>query len=264
VMHKTEYDPDTHKRIDTVVGIKEGYYPAAVEPDVFERVNARLDTKAPRGRNAVRPVTSIVAGVAKCADCGDSMIRVSKGDYVYLVCARAHMRAGCKYQAVQYQEVEDALRENAKALVEDAPRGEETATIEREIVNRDLQLSEMKDEAKELLRELRLTGSPTVRSALREAEQAIKVAEAKLRELKDRRERLGMPFVVRRLNTLQEELLRRKFDVAAANHALRAAVDRIVVAPERGLLDVHWRDSDAVSEVPFWSRHMTVFSDAAE
>jgi DNA invertase Pin-like site-specific DNA recombinase len=264
VMHKTEHDPDTHKRSDTVVGTKEGYYPTVVERDVFERVKARLATKAPRGRNALRPITSIVAGVARCVHCGDSMIRVSKGHYVYVVCARAHMKAGCKYQAVHYQEVENALRDNANALVDEAPRGQATESIQRQIETLDWQLSDMKDAAKNLLRELRLTGSRTAREELKEAESNIKASEDKLRELQDRRERLGLPFVTRRLDTLREELTRKDFDVVAANRAIKATVDKIIIDPEGCRLDVCWRDGDIVSEVMFWSKHSTIFPDIVE
>lgn len=258
VMHKTEYDPDTRKRSDRVLGTVEAYYPAVVDREVFERVNARLTTTAPRGRNSAGEVTSIVAGVAKCAHCGGSVIKVSKGDYVYLVCSRAHAKAGCRYQAVYYHEVEAALRLNADALIKEAPQGEATASIEREIENLDLHLSDLKDDARDLLRELRAMGSPTAREEFEKTERAIKSVEAKLRKLIDRRERLGTPFIIRRLNLLREELTRDKCNVAAANNALKAAVERIVVDAERACLDVHWRDSDCVSEVPFWSRHAAV------
>jgi hypothetical protein len=261
VMHKTEHDPDTRKRSDKLLGNVEGYYPAVVDRELFERVSARLGATAPRGRNAARPVTSLVAGVAKCARCGGSIIRVSKGDYVYLLCSRAHAKAGCEYQAVHYREVEDALRLNADALIEEAPRGSSTEDLEREIVGLDLRLDDMKDDARDLLRELREARSPTIREAFRQAERNIEAAEAKLQQLRDRRERLGTPFVVRRLNALRDELKREEFDVAAANRVLKAAVDRIVLNPEAGRLELHWRDSDAVSEVPVWSRHITVFSD---
>lgn len=259
VMHKTEYDPDTRKRSDIVVGTVEDCYPAVVERELFERVNARLTTTAARGRNAAAPVSSIVSGVAKCAHCGGSVTRVSKGDYVYLICSRAHAKAGCKYQAVPYDEVERALRTNALALIQEAPRGEATVELEREIEGHDVKLSEMKDDAKVLLRELRVTNSPTVREALREADRDIKAAERRLRELIDRRERLGTQFVVRRLEALRVELMRDDFNVAAANRVLRAAVERIVLNPELGRLDVHWRDSDAMRELPVQSRHATVF-----
>jgi hypothetical protein len=101
-------------------------------------------------------------------------------------------------------------------------------------------------------------GSPTAREEFEKTERAIKSVEAKLRKLIDRRERLGTPFIIRRLNLLREELTREMCNVAAANNALKAAVERIVVDAERACLNVHWRDSDFVSEVPFWSRHAAV------
>jgi hypothetical protein len=261
VMGKSEHDAETRKRSDKVLGTVENYFPPVVERDVFDRVDARLNSTAPRGRNAVRPVSSLVAGVAKCSHCGGSVIRVSKGEYVYLICSRAHSKAGCKYQAVSYREVEQGLRLNVEALIQEAPRGSSTEEIEHQIAMRDAGLSELRDEAQALLREFRETRSPTMRAALAEAERNIELNERQLQELRDRRERLGAPFIIRRLNTLREELMRQGFDVAAANRAVKAAVGKVVVDPEGGRINVHWRDSDAVSEVPIWSRHSTVFSD---
>jgi DNA invertase Pin-like site-specific DNA recombinase len=198
VMRKTEYDPDTRKRNDRVLGTIEGYYPPVVDRELFDRVSARLTSTAPRGRNATRPITSLVAGVAKCAHCGGSVIRVSKGEYIYLVCSRAHAKAGCKYQAVHYRHVEDALRLNIDAIVEEAPRGGSTEDLEREIEGYRVQLDNMRDDATELLRELRSVRSPTMREALRQAEHEIEIIEDKLQQLRDRRERLGTPYVVLR------------------------------------------------------------------
>jgi DNA invertase Pin-like site-specific DNA recombinase len=265
LMHKTEYDPDTQKRTDQILGSIDGYYPPVVDRELFERVSARLDAKAPRGRNAARPVTSLVAGVAKCAYCESSVIRVSKGEYVYLVCARAHAKAGCKYQAIPYREVEKALRLRVDALIDEAPRGGSTEDLDRQMVGLEVSLDNLKDDARELLREFRRGRSPSVGEELRKAERDIAAAEAKLQELRDRRERLGAPFVVRRLNALREELKREELDVDAANRALKTSVQRIVLNPETGLLEVHWRDSDAKSEVRVMSRHIkSVFPDDIE
>jgi hypothetical protein len=63
------------------------------------------------------------------------------------------------------------------------------------------------------------------------------------------------------LNALRDELKRDEFDVAAANRALKGAVKWIVLDPETGSAELHWRDSDAVSEVPIWSRHEKTISD---
>jgi hypothetical protein len=51
---------------------------------------------------------------------------------------------------------------------------------------------------------------------------------------------------------------------AGRNGALKAAVERIVVNPEDASLAVHWGDSDATSEVPFWSRHDTGFDEPTD
>jgi DNA invertase Pin-like site-specific DNA recombinase len=264
VMRKTEHDPDTKKRSDKTVGAIESHFPPVVDREVFERVSARLGTTAPRGRNAARPVTSLVAGLAKCGHCGGSVIRVSKGEYIYLVCSRAHAKAGCPYQAVSYSEVENALRVNAKALVDEAPRGEATEEIERELFNLEMHIDHLRDDARELLRELRWSRSPTIGEAIREAEREIERQKARLQELRERRERLGTPFVAKRLAALQGALAQTAFDPAAANRALRTAVEKITVNAEEAMLEIHWRDSDVVRRVPFYSRHITTFPDDAE
>jgi DNA invertase Pin-like site-specific DNA recombinase len=264
-MHKSEHDPDTRRRSDKPVGALENYYPPVVERDVFERVVARLGTTAPRGRNAARAVTSLVAGVAKCAHCGASFIRVSKGQYVYVVCSRAHAKAGCKYQAVHYRDVEGALRTNIDTLIEDAPRGSSTEHLEEQITALDWQVSDMIDEAQALFREFRRTRSPTMGQAMREAEREIEAAKSKLQQLRERRDRLSAAFVLRRLNRLRDELKRgEQLDVTAANGALKAAVERIVVNPETASVAIHWRDSDGISEVPFWSRHYRGFDEPTD
>ena len=57
----------------------EGYFPAAVDPEVFERVASRMKVTAARGRNAGADPASIFAGVLKCARCGGTVTRVAKG-----------------------------------------------------------------------------------------------------------------------------------------------------------------------------------------
>ena len=95
-----------------------------VDADTYWRVNRKLSTTASRGQHAKQPSKSIVSGIVFCATCGHAVTRVAKGDYVYLVCSRANMRAeGCAYTAVRYDTVEGALREQARQLIKEAPRG---------------------------------------------------------------------------------------------------------------------------------------------
>jgi hypothetical protein len=67
--------------------------------------------------------------------------------------------------------------------------------------------------------------------------------------------------VLRRLNLLRDELKRDPLDIPAANGALKAAVGRIVVNPEAASIELHWRDSDASTYVPFFSRFSKAFDD---
>jgi hypothetical protein len=45
---------------------------------------------------------------------------------------------------------------------------------------------------------------------------------------------MGTPFMVRRLNAVRDELKREEFDAAAANRALKTAVEKIILNPETG------------------------------
>ncbi len=99
-------------------------FPAAVDRELFERVNARLSTTEARGRNATAPVRSIFAGVIKCQHCGNTVTRVNKGDHVYLVCSAAHAKAGQHpYQSVPYQQAVDAFTRGLHLTLREAPRG---------------------------------------------------------------------------------------------------------------------------------------------
>jgi DNA invertase Pin-like site-specific DNA recombinase len=132
--HYVEYDEITRARRDVPMDPIVNMFPAVVGEELYWRVNRRFASTAPRGKNARHDPKSIVAGIMRCANCGNMVTRVSKGIYVYLVCSRANMRAqGCKYLAVPYGAVEAALRENAGWLIEEAPRAKNTAALDREI-----------------------------------------------------------------------------------------------------------------------------------
>jgi hypothetical protein len=86
---------------------------------------------------------------------------------VYLVCSRANMRAGgCKYLAVPYARVEEALRENAHNLISEAPRGKSTAGLEKQIDSLQGNVEAGEDLADELTDLLAHERSETVRRRL--------------------------------------------------------------------------------------------------
>ena len=232
-----------------------------VDPELFERVTGRLGTVAARGRNAGRSPTSVVAGVAKCARCGSTVLRVSKGKppkarYTYLVCSKAHARAkGCEYQPVRYDSVEEALRTNARAIVESAPRGADTGELEEKIEEQNDIIDALVDEQRFLVDEVIKYKSAAMRRALREKELELKKAAEELTRMRQQRDATASSYVIKRLAALQQALERKPFSIAEANSALKQAVQAIALDPE-GSLKIHWHHSDVpTADIPFWSRH---------
>jgi DNA invertase Pin-like site-specific DNA recombinase len=252
---------ESGRRIRKPLEAIEGYYPAVIERELFERVAARESATAPRGRNANNKPASIFAGVLKCAHCGGPVTRVSKGKHVYLICSRAHARAGaCKRQAIAYSAAEDAMTENARAIVDDAPRGYDTDELESEIAGWEETADTLAEEANALVDELATAKSEAVRRRLREKERELEEAQRTLRDLQRRRDTLAEPYVLRRLNTLREALQRKPLDVVTANSTLKEAVSKIVMDAEAGRLVIYWRHAEEPSEgVPVHSRHSRVF-----
>jgi DNA invertase Pin-like site-specific DNA recombinase len=252
----------TRRPLDPV----QGYFPIVVDHELFERVASRIGAAAPRGRNATREPASIFAGVIKCARCGGVVTRVSKGEHVYLVCSRANRKGtknGCKYLAVRYEDVEEALTANAKVIIEEAPRGLETEELEAEIANLDVVVDVIADQARDLTDELVREKSGALRRRLREKEAELEAAQESLRALRAQRDALARPYVQRRLVALEGALVRVPRSVAEVNRALKEAVSKIILDPEAGRLAIYWHhDSEPTEDVPFFSRHLRVFEDS--
>jgi hypothetical protein len=204
--------------------------------------------------------------VIKCARCGGVVTRVSKGEHVYLVCSRANRKGtknGCKYLAVRYEDVEEALTANAKVIIEEAPRGLETEELEAEIANLDVVVDVIADQARDLTDELVREKSGALRRRLREKEAELEAAQESLRALRAQRDALARPYVQRRLVALEGALVRVPRSVAEVNRALKEAVSKIILDPEAGRLAIYWHhDSEPTEDVPFFSRHLRVFEDS--
>lgn len=258
--HTTGSDEETGKRRDTPLEPIHNLYPVAVDRELFERVSSRISTTAPRGRNAGGTPTSVVAGVAKCARCGSSMLRVSKGKppkakYAYLVCSKAHAKAaGCEYLPVRYESVEEALRANAAVIVRDAPRGDDTGELEERIDEQAVHVSVLEDRQQTFVEELVRSKDETLREEMRANGKKLAQAVAELRRMRALRDATASAYVVKRLEALGDALERNPFDVAAANRTLRQAAQAVVVDPT-GNLTIHWHHSDTPTEdIPFWTR----------
>jgi DNA invertase Pin-like site-specific DNA recombinase len=234
----------------------EKYFPAAISAAVFDRVSTQAKSRAARGRNADAEPRSIFAGVLKCAHCGGTVTRVSKGDHVYLVCSRANQRAkGCRYLTVPYSNAEAALTENPGAIVAEAPRGYDTAELEEEIEGQDVLVSELMDRCQELLNLTISDKSEAARVSLQAKEAELRIERERLRDLRAQRDTRTSANVLRRLEAVRSALKRKPLNVAETNRALRQAVSRIVLDPERATLTFHWQHAEQLTqEVQFYTR----------
>jgi DNA invertase Pin-like site-specific DNA recombinase len=230
----------------------EDYFPAVIDRDLFVRVSAQAKARAARGRHADNTPKSVFTGLLRCARCGDVAIRVVKsngrGRYVYLVCSKAHARGGCEYVTARYDDAEDALARNAKWIVNDAPRGRDTAEIEAEIQLKENGAFVLEDEAEELADIAAIEKSEVARRRLREREQELNEARETVRLLRARRDTLASANVLRRLAAIEKALTQTPLNVSDVNKALKQAVSKIVMDAEEGTLTFYWHHAEDPSE----------------
>jgi hypothetical protein len=227
-------------------------FPAAVDRELFERVNARLSTTEARGKNAKTPVRSIFAGVMKCQYCGGTVTRVNKGDHVYLVCSAAHAKSGtCRYESVPYRQAVDAFMRSLRITIKSAPRGNDTADIEAKIEQLQVELDAGETRVNELLNITITDKSRAARQALQRAEHELDLARENLRKLIERRDTLTSTNVKMRLAAVEKALTREPMDTEEANKALRAAVRKMTMRPQEGRLDILWHHAEEPQETLF-------------
>ncbi|WP_414640705.1 zinc ribbon domain-containing protein [Archangium sp.] len=127
--HVTEY-ADGKKRRKAAQKPIQGYFPAIVDEDTFQRARSLLlDTPSPlRGRNAYGVVKNLFGGLTRCGRCGGTMAYADKGQskrtrHTSLVCLKARTGAGCKYAAVHYPPLEVAFLQHGPPTPGNSPAG---------------------------------------------------------------------------------------------------------------------------------------------
>jgi ATP-dependent exoDNAse (exonuclease V) alpha subunit len=140
-------------------------------------------------------------------------------------------------------------------MIEDAPRGKDTAHLELEIEEHELKVDVLLDQARELTDELLATKSDAIRRRLRDKETELEEVSDALRNLRATRDSLTSTQVAQRLTTLLEALTREPFSVKDVNAALRRSVKSIIMHPEAGSMDIIWHHADQPQEVPFYTKY---------
>ena len=227
-------------------------FPAAVDRELFERVNSRLSTTEARGKNAKAPVRSIFAGIMKCQHCDGTVTRVNKGEHVYLVCAAAHGKAGtCPYESVPYDQAVSAFKNHLLGTLDSAPRGNDTAEMDAKIERLKGEVDAGEDVVEELLELTISDRSAAARQRLRNAERELAETRDALRKLTERRDALTSANVLKRLAAVEKALTREPMDTEEANKALRGAVRKMIMRPQEGRLDILWHHAEEPQETLF-------------
>jgi sirohydrochlorin ferrochelatase len=149
-------------------------------------------------------------------------------------------------------------------LVDEAPRGADTTEVEADIIGTEEALSALVDASKALTDDFVETRNPTLRARLRELAKEIEEEEQALKGLKEKRDRLSAPYLLRRIEALGVALQAQPFDVHQANLALRAVVSSIVLDVERSRVTFRWRDTDHASYLTVnTGKHSRLFDGAS-
>lgn len=250
--HVIHRDPDTRRKLRKPLEPINHRLPPVVDRELFERVSSRIGATAARGKHAGATVRSVFAGVLKCRHCGGTVTRVPKGEHVYLVCSTANSKPRrCHYETVPYQDAEDAVVHVTPLMIHEAPRGTDTAALDDQIRRQETTVDAGEDRLNELLMMAVTDKSRAARRNLAECERELEAARERLRELRTRRDSMASAGVVRRLEAIEQGLTEKPLDVPKVNRALREAVERIVMHPAEGRLEVYWRHADEPQEVPF-------------
>ncbi|MBO6717071.1 MAG: recombinase family protein [Rhizobiaceae bacterium] len=231
------------------------YYPAIVPTAQYNRVQARRrGGNTARMRAASGEVSSVLAGLAKCPQCGSTMTRVNKGRQggtPYLVCTTAKAGAGCQYRQVRATLVEAVIRHaGTRQLVFDVPSGDEGLDAEREALEGAWEgvstaVSNLAEEIEEG------NSSPALRRRLSAKEAELAAIVERLDEVHERSKRSSGRAVARHVATLEKTFRKDGATVTEINTALRDAFSHCVVDYVSGDLRFFWKHTSAPTIIPY-------------
>jgi hypothetical protein len=112
------------------------------------------------------------------------------------------------------------------------------------------------DEASDLADLAAQEKSPAARKRLREKDAELRETQERLRTITAQRDTLTTASVRDRLKAVGKALGASTVDVVATNQALRQAISRIVLDPEKARLEVYWHHApENVQVIYFYTRH---------
>lgn len=232
-----------------------GYFPAVIDEQLWadtQHVRSSRRRAVTVGRDG-KVMSNMLSGLASCPACGSTMTRVSKGSRAkagkpYLVCviARIRTKPDAEKQCasghhVRQDTLEGFVIRHAAQIIADAPARDDGA-IEDALRVQEGNLLGLGDEIDRIVEAIQITGhSEALIRKLRELERLQREVSAEREKLVEQRLVTQGRIVAHKLNDMGKALAAEPFDIRAANAAMRAVLDKIVIDHFRGVLVFHWR-----------------------
>lgn len=240
-----------------------GAYPASITEADWLTVRALKDGRAPavRGRGAQAPLSNVLAGLARCPECGATMTRVfkgsgTKGGKPKLVCTRAKAGAADhSYRSVDLPKVQDALFRNWAALAEGVPAGDVGGELDSERANLSAVISVTEDQLDALTESHRRSPSKLLSLQITTLDGTLRAYRRELEQLETQSALVDHGLAVTRLAGLaglldipEEE----ERNIGEINAALRTLFEGVTVDYATGCLRFHWRQGGETSMTYAW------------
>lgn len=244
-----------------------GYYPAVVDEETFQSVQAmRNGDGHPRTKGKLT-ITNLIAGLGKCPCCGSSLIRVTKGSTAkagkpYLVCSRAKLGAGCAYRAVHQEAVEKALIENAGFITANAPSG--VQDLDDQLGKIEIQIEALDEMIENILEAITIKPSVALTTKLRQLEGHQEELKRQQKELVSQYAAASSPLVEKRLQAMRDALVAETIDRPRANALLRQVFNGVTVNWKTGTLELGWKHGGKEMSIPYaWPDEGALLNEAA-
>jgi DNA invertase Pin-like site-specific DNA recombinase len=217
----------------------ESYYPAAIDRELFDRVQALVDTShKSRPGMATLAIRNVLAGLGKCPHCDGTMVRKGVGKFGVpkLVCAWAKIGGVCRYVSVSLPLIEAALVRAAAA-----PPPAADVNLGEELKNRDGELEGLAHAIDLLVGEIERGPSKALSARLKAREEQFARLSDEYAALEKQAAESDSKLFKRRVQRYRAAMTAKPFDVGAANVALREMVSKVVVDYDSGDLVLFWR-----------------------
>jgi len=240
----------------------EGYFPAVIERETWEAVQALHFSRSPRrGMHAKRPLRNIFGGLLRCGRCGASVYRLAHGrpdgPGVYLVCRAAQSSAGCpgnpggvrggRAERILYVEAVRLFRFHADDLIREAPVS--PVDLDEQVKQARLNVLALDGLVEEAAENIAMGLAPAGEARI--LASALEKAQEELRDLVERAEVSQGKTVQLRLRALRGALRSDPLNVEHVNALLRQTFSAITVDYDAHQFVLHWRHAAAESRVPY-------------